>query len=168
MSGTQKKVIVRRFTGPLTWGYLPSGGFTRDGQTELMEIDGRSKLLLMNEIKWIAYVRDFNNDDPIEPERLVRRSFSGRPRGDGLWLRLSFLDGDTLEGLAAVEMEFIDGLAEDRGIFLTPPDGRSNAMRMFVPRSALRNLSVLGYITAPSKRTSRKASDPSQADLFEA
>jgi hypothetical protein len=167
MSGAHKKVVVRQFSGELMWGYLSSGGFVKSGQVELMGVDGRAKSFALNEIKWIAYLRDFTLEDRIEPERLGRKTFAGRPRGDGLWLRLNFTDGETIEGLAAVEMEFIDGLVEDGGLFLTPPDPRSNAHRMFVPRSALRRLEVLGYVTAPSKRSSRKPVSEAQGGLFE-
>lgn len=167
MSGAHKKVVVRQFSGVLTWGYLPSGGFVKNRQVELMGVDGRAKLFDLNDIKWIAYLREFLLDDPVEPERLGRKTFAGRPRGDGLWLRLVFTDGETMEGLASVEMEFIDGLVEDGGIFLTPPDPRSNSHRIFAPRSGLRRLEVLGYVTAPSKRVSKKPVSEAQGGLFD-
>src|ERR1700761_5517830 len=99
----QKKVIVRLFKGGLAWGYLPAAGFYDDAQLTLMEVDGRAKTIDFRDIKTICYVRDFNVDDSADPERLGRRRFQSRPRAEGLWLRLEFLDGDGLEGLAAFD-----------------------------------------------------------------
>lgn len=163
----QKKVVVRQFKGGLAWGYLPANGFLEEGYVTLMQVDGRAKTIDFRDIKTICYVRDFNLDDPEDPERLGRRAFPARPRGEGLWLRTGFLDGDSLEGLSSFDMAFVDSLLEERGLFLTPPDARANAQRVFVPRAALASLEVLGYITAPSKRAAAQpARDAGQSKLF--
>src|SRR5580700_9200958 len=112
----QKKVVVRQFKGGLAWGYLPAAGFLEDGRVTLMEVDGRAKSIDFNDIKAVCYVRDFNRDDTVDPERLGRRAFPARPRGEGLWLRLGFLDGDSLEGLSGFDMAFVDSLIEERGL----------------------------------------------------
>jgi hypothetical protein len=167
----QKKVIIRRFGGALTWGYLPQDGFLRDGLVEIIGVDGRVNPLALNEIKLIAYVRDFNLNDKEAPERLGRKTFPGRPRGSGLWLCLGFLDGDELEGLSELGLGFLDAAIRDGGLFLTPPDLRGNTLRVFVPRSALRSLEVLGWVTSPLRRagtkTSSKTSPETQPRLFE-
>jgi hypothetical protein len=163
----QKKVIVRQFKGGLAWGYLSASGFVSDGRVTLMEVDGRAKTLDFKDIKAICYVRDFNLDDSEDPERLGRKNFQSRPRGEGLWLRLGFLDGDSIEGLSGFDLSFIESLLEDRGLFLAPPDARANTQRVFVPRSALASLEVLGYISAPSKRIAPKPrADAGQPRLF--
>jgi hypothetical protein len=64
-------------------------------------------------------------------------------------------------------MGFLESLIEDRGVFLTPPDTRGNAQRVFVPRSAIRSLEVLGYVTAPSKKLAKQIEAAAQAGLFE-
>ena len=152
MASAQKKVVVRTFAGALAWGYLPQSGFAHSDNIELMSISGRVTLQSISEIKTISYVKVFNVDDSIEPERIGRRFFPNRPRGDGLWMKLIFHDEDTLEGLTNFDIGFADSLIEDRGIFLTPPDARANTQRIFVPRAALRSIFVLGFVTAPSKR----------------
>src|SRR5471032_1705620 len=116
---TQKKVVVRQFKSGLAWGYLPTTGFLEDEHITLMEVDGRSKALDFKDIKTICYVRDFNLDDREDPERLGRKAFPARPRSEGLWLRLGFVDGDSLEGLSSFDMAFVDALLEARGLFLT-------------------------------------------------
>jgi len=168
MGVSHKKVVVRQFEAGLAWGYLPATGFLVADRVDLMGVDGRIKTLPFSDIKTITYVRDFNLDDAIDPEQMGRRTFSARPRGDGLWLKLGFRDGDALEGLAAVDLGFLEGLTEDRGVFVAPPDTRGNTQRIFVPRAALRSLEVLGYVTSPSRKlAAKKALDLGQGGLFE-
>lgn len=166
MASGQKKVVIRRFNAPLVWGYLPQTALTQAGQVPLMAVDGRITPISLKEIKAIAYVHDFNLDDPQDPERIGRKAFPARPRGDGLWLKLTFLDADTLEGLAPVSLTLLDSLIADHGFFLTPPDARANTHRLFIPRSALRSLEVLGYVTAPSKRATKPTPADAQSTLF--
>jgi hypothetical protein len=170
MAAALKKVVVRTFADELAWGYLPQGGFVHSAGIDLMAVDGRLTTFVVENIKTISYVRDFNLDDSLLPERLSRKSFSARPRGDGLWIRLTFHDDDTLEGLASVDISFLDSLLVDLGIFMKPPDARANTQRVFVPRSALRSFEILGFIAAPSRRAAqsppRKATTDVQTSLF--
>ena len=167
MPSSQKKVIIRTLSSVLAWGYLPQTLFVDRNTVPLMATDGRLNPISLNDIKTISYVRDFNLDDPANPERLLRRTFPARPRGDGLWLRLTFLDDDILEGLGTLDIASLDSLLADRGLLLTPPDPRGNTQRLFVPRSALRSLEVLGFVTAPSKRLAKPTSTANpQPHLF--
>jgi hypothetical protein len=156
MAPAQKKVVLRSLSNELAWGYLPQGGFLHDSTISLMAVDGRISPFSFKDLKQIAYVKDFNLDDKVDPERMGRAAFLARPRGDGLWLRLTFLDDQTLEGLAPSDLTFADALLDDHGIFLTPPDPRSNTHRLFVPRHSIQSLEVLGVVTAPSKRLATK------------
>jgi hypothetical protein len=152
MSNSRKKVIVRRFSGDALAGYLPLAAFVRSGQVDLLDLGGRIIPLQINDIKTICYVRDFNLADTVNPERLMRRAFLARPRTEGLWLRMTFRSGDTLEGLAAMDRGLLDGLVDDTGLFLTPPDTRSNTQRVYVPRAAIAEVQLLAVITTPSRR----------------
>jgi hypothetical protein len=96
-------------------------------------------------------VRDFNLNDTINPERLLRRTFLARPRTEGLWLRITFADGDVLEGLASLDLGLLDDAIDDEGIFLIPPDVRSNTQRLYVPRSSMATLQIVAVITTPSR-----------------
>ena len=162
MAGAQKKVVVRKTDGKVAWGYLPQSQILHQDQVALMGVDGRVNPIAFNEIQMICYVRDFNLDDIVDPERLGRRSFLARPHGEGLWVRLGFPDESLLEGLMPLDLGFLETVLEDQGIFLTPPDGRSNVLRVFVPRRALQSLEVLGWVTAPSKRALAKAKEAGQ------
>jgi hypothetical protein len=171
MSSSRKKVIVRRFTGETLPGYLPVSAFVHDKVIDLLDLGGRVITLSLNDIKHICYVRDFNLTDSLNPERLTRRTFLARPRTEGLWLRLSFRtpDGakDLLEGLAPIDATLLDDVISDTGLFLTPPDTRSNTQRIYIPRTSIAELQLIAVITTPSrKKPLPVALTPLQEDLF--
>ncbi len=181
MSSAHKKVIVRRFTGETLPGYLPLTGFVRNrapqpaaqSAIDLLDLSGRILPLLLNDIKHISYVRDFNLHDTANPERLTRRTFLAKPRSEGLWLRITFRSSDRtpdlLEGLAPIDITLTDDLVQDAGLQITPPDTRSNTQRIYVPRTSITELQLLAVITTPSRRKPLPASSvPSlQEDLFD-
>lgn len=181
MSSAHKKVIVRRLLGDTLPGYLPLSGFVRsrgsekDRVIDLLDLSGRVLQIAVSEIKYICYVRDFNLSDSIAPERLTRRTFLARPRTEGLWLRLTFCGQTTVstepeqfEGLAPLDITLMDDILNDSGLFLIPPDVRSNTQRIYIPRSAITELQLLAVITNPSRKKSAPGSSvPSfQEDLF--
>jgi hypothetical protein len=101
--------------------------------------------------------------DQADPERLVRKRFSLRPRTAGLWMRLTLTDGDELEGLAANDRSLVEGA----GLLLTPPDTRSNTQRIYVPRQSIQELDVLSLIGAGAqKRAAAPKPSGEQRDLF--
>ena len=171
MPAAHKKVVIRQFAEGPSWGYLPPSGFLVGEEVVLLLPDGRTKSFLLHTIKLIAYVRDFNLDDAVDPERIGRKTFLGRPRGEGLWLRIGFRDDDQIEGLASFDVGFVDMLVEDRGVMLFPPDGRGNTQKIFVPRAAMHSVELLGAITSPGKRAAAERAksvvDELQAGLFE-
>jgi hypothetical protein len=169
MSSAHKKVIVRRFTDETLPGYLPLSSFVRNRSIDLLDLTGRVIPLLLTDIKYICYVREFNLNDTFNPERLTRRAFLARPRTEGLWLRMTFRGGDLLEGLTPTDITLFDDLINDAGLHITPPDTRSNTQRIYVPRSSVTELQLLAVITTPSRRKPVPgASVPSmQEDLFE-
>lgn len=181
MSSAHKKVIVRRLLGDTLPGYLPLSGFVRlrglekDRVIDLLDLSGRVLQIALSEIKHICYVRDFNLNDPVTPERLTRRTFLARPRTEGLWLRLSFrgqttpsTEPEQFEGLAPLDATLLDDILNDAGLFLIPPDIRSNTQRIYIPRSSIAELQLLAVITTPSRKKplSGAAATSLQEDLF--
>lgn len=162
MASSRKKAIVRTVTNQLLHGYLPLAGLLDRGTVSLLDLEGRILPIPLESIRSIAYVRDFNLSDRSDPERLTRRTFLARPRSEGLWIRLTLVGGDILEGLAPIDLSLIDGLLDDRGIFLIPPDIRSNTQRLYIPRSAIAEVQLLAVITTPSKP--KPARDPTPQD----
>ncbi len=167
MSATRKKVIVRQWNGELHRGYLPISAFAPAAQAELLLPDARVLSLSTTAIKHVAFVRDFNPADPSDPERIGARTFSSKPRSGGTWVRVHFLDGDTLEGLVQAGLPLLDTFLLDHGVFVEPPETRSNTLRLFVPRSAMRGLDFLG-VAGSRPRTRRAPALPAdiQRELF--
>lgn len=156
---SRKKVIVRKFSRDWHSGYVDPQGFVREGQLELLDMTGKVLGLALEDVKMMCFVREFLPGDSSAPERLIRRSFSSRPRTAGLWLRMHLRDGDEIEGLASNDLS----LLETEGIQFTPPDMRSNTQRIFIPRSALKSFEVIAVI---GQGTRRKADLTGQEGLF--
>ncbi len=167
MSTSRKKAIFRKFSRDWVAGYLPASGFVREGRLEMLDLDGKVIALAAADLKWICYVRDFNSGELNNPERLVRKTFAGRPRGDGLFVRVRLKDGDLVEGLAANDVSLVGS----DGVFLTPPDLRSNTQRLWIPRSSMEDLEVVAVIGAakrkPVEKVAEKVKDERQEELFE-
>jgi hypothetical protein len=156
MAGAKKKVIVRTSdTGDraVQAGYLGSSAIVNHltGNVDLLDPSGRIVAIRLRMIRYVAYVRDFNLNDRENPERLQRKTFLARPRTEGLWVRATFLDGEVLEGLAPLDLSLLEDATTDHGLFLIPPDVRSNTQRLYIPRGSLSALQVLAVITTPSK-----------------
>ncbi len=163
MSSSRKKAIFRKFSRDWVAGYVPLQGFVHEGQVEMLDLDGKVVALDAADLKWICYVRDFNSGELNNPERLVRKTFAGRPRGDGLFVRARIKDGDMIEGLAANDVTLVGS----DGVFLTPPDLRSNTQRLWIPRSSLEELEVVAVIGAAKRKAPEKARDERQEELFQ-
>jgi hypothetical protein len=165
MASVRKPVIVRKFSRDWFAGYARAN-FGQDAlELEILDLAGKVLQVPWEAVKWICYVRDFSaaSTDQANPERLLHRRFTVRPRSSGLWLRLTLTDGDELEGLAANDRSLVDGA----GLLLTPPDMRSNTQRIYVPRRAIQTLEVVGLIGAPArKRPSGVAKPEEQPELF--
>jgi hypothetical protein len=158
-SSSRKKVIVRKFSRDWQSGYVDPRGFAHDGRLELLDMTGKVLAMTLDEVKMMCFVREFLPGESANPERLMRRNFTSRPRTPGLWLRMRLRDGEELEGLASNDAS----LLEPEGIQFAPPDMRSNTQRIFIPRTALQTLEVVAVIH-PSAR--RKPELSEQEGLF--
>jgi hypothetical protein len=161
MASSSKKIILRTVANTILPGYLPLSGLVDPASDPpaipLLDLEGRITPIPLETVRSIAYVRDFNLSDRDDPERLTRRTFLARPRSEGLWLRLTLVGGDPLEGLAPLDISLLDALLDDRGLFLIPPDIRSNTQRLYIPRHAFTAVQLLAVITTPSKPKQTKA-----------
>lgn len=165
MASARKPVIVRKFSRDWCAGYAGLGISREATELEILDLNGKVLRMAWQQVKWVCYVRDLPsaNGDQANPERILRKRFSIRPRTAGLWLRLKLADGDELEGLAANDLSLIEG----PGLLLVPPDTRSNTQRIYVPRQAIQALEVLSLIGAPGrKRVAADAVEADQPQLF--
>jgi hypothetical protein len=156
MPSTHKKVIVRKMDRDSVSGYVAPANFVHEGKLELLNTAGTVIGIDLREIKGVYFVRDFSDS-----EALVRKTFTTRPRTDGLWIRLRFKDGEVVEGL--LPNDLLQQIPE--GFLLIPPDQRSNTQRIFVPRTALESINVLAVIGAASRRR-HPATDQRQVPMF--
>ncbi len=164
MASARKAVIVRKFSRDWFAGYAGADFGQQKAELEILDLTGKVVRVGWEQVKWVCYVRDFpsGSADQANPERLVRKRFSLRPRTAGLWLRLTLADGDELEGLAANDRTLVDGA----GLLLTPPDTRANTQRIYVPRQSIQTLEVVSLIGAASRKKAAAEQRDEQRDLF--
>jgi hypothetical protein len=148
-ASTHKKVVVLLLDQTPLKGYLNPASLGREGTIDLLTPDGEHQAIKLDDVKSVHFVREFL--DQFEPER---KTFLSRPKLDGLWVRLRFRDGDVMEGI--VSNNLLDLL--DTGVQLTPPDVHGNSLRLFIPRTALAEVKVLGVVGV-----ARRAAQPARA-----
>lgn len=134
-------------------GYLNPSKLGEAETLELLTPDGEQRSFSVKNVRSIYFVREFADD--FEPER---KAFLSRPKLDGLWVRLKFRDEDTIEGV--VPNDLLSLL--DRGVQITPPDLHGTTLRIFIPRTALTEMTVLGVVGIAR----RKPAAPPQPGLF--
>jgi hypothetical protein len=133
--------------------------FLNQGKLEMLNTSGTLVAVDLKEVKSVHFVRDFGDAD--EPNR---KTFTTRPRTEGLWVRLRFKDNDVMEGMMPNDLTQL--IAE--GFMINPPDTRSNTQRIFVPRHALLSLTVLAVIGGPAGRHRKppEKTDTRQVPMF--
>jgi len=127
------------------------------GKLEMLNTAGVVVGIDLKDIKSVYFVRDFH-----ETDLLARKTFTTRPRSEGLWVRLRFKDNEILEGTMPVDLT----QSPAEGYLVNPPDLRSNTQRIFVPRTALASFTVLAVVGAV-KRKRRGVPGELQEKLFE-
>jgi hypothetical protein len=157
MPSAHKKVIVRKMDRDTVSGYVSPSQIVNEGKVEVLNTSGTVIAIDLKEIKGVYFVREFGDS-----ESLTRKTFTSRPRSEGLWVRLRFKDSEILEALMPADLT----QTTPEGFLVNPPDQRSNTQRIFVPRTALESLTVLAVIGA-TRRQRRGAEDQRQVTLFE-
>lgn len=153
---THKKVIVRKMDRDSVSGYVSPAQLVHEGKIDVLNTSGTVISIDLREIKGVYFVREFGDS-----ESLTRKTFTSRPRSEGLWVRLRFKDSEILEGLMPADLT----QTMPEGFLVSPPDQRSNTQRIFVPRTALESLTVLAVIGA-TRRGRRGAEDQRQVPMF--
>jgi hypothetical protein len=155
-ASTHKKVVIVLADKKPLRGYLNPSRLGQADPIDLLSPDGEHQEIPLAKVRSIYFVREFSDD--FEPER---KAFLSRPKLDGLWVRLRYLDGDTMEGV--VPNDLLSVL--DNGIQITPPDLNSSTDRIFIPRTALTELTVLGVVGIARRKPAAPAA-ASQPRLF--
>jgi hypothetical protein len=158
MPSTHKKVIIRKVDRDSISGYVAPANFVHEGKLELLNTSGNVVGIDLKDIKGVYFVREFTDS-----ESLARKTFTTRPRTEGLWVRLKFKDNEILEGMMPNDLSQMTA----DGFLVNPPDLRSNTQRIFVPRSALASLTVLAVIGGTHRRRKPAMEDTRQVPMFE-
>ena len=156
---TNKKVLLARFDREPVEGFVQaSAGF--DGDTiEVLSPSGTLVRVPVSETKAVCFVRDFDAGETWRQHR----TFLARPKMPGIWVRLLFRDGDSMEGMLPNNIMLVD----PAGFSIIPPDPTFQNQRIFVPRLALREVQVLGVVGSPLRRHHPKKPDKEgQLEMF--
>jgi len=132
-------------------GYLNPSRLGQIDPIDLLTTEGEHTEVPVGKVRSIYFVRDFS--DEFEPER---KAFLSRPKLDGLWVRLRYTDGETIEGVVPNDLLAL----LDSGLQITPPDLNSSTDRIFVPRSALTEVTVLGVVGIARRKPVAAVSQP--------
>ena len=156
---TNKKVLLARFEREPVEGFVhTSAGFEGEA-IEILSPSGTLVRVPMTDAKAVCFVRDFDAGETWREHR----TFLTRPKMPGIWVRLLFRDGDSMEGMLPNNMM----LVEPAGFSIIPPDPTFQNQRIFVPRPALREVQVLGVVGSPLRRPASKKKDKEgQLEMF--
>jgi hypothetical protein len=154
-ASTHKKVVVELGNKTVLRGYLNPGRLTDAETLDLLTPNGEHEEVPVALVRAVYFVRDL--EEEFAPERTA---FLSRPKLDGLWVKVKFRDEATLEGVIPNDLlTFLDN-----GLHLTPPDFNSNADRIYIPRAAIAELTVLGVVGVARRKPAAAAA--AQPRLF--
>lgn len=154
-TSTHKKVVVVLSDRTALNGYINPGRLATLEPVDLLTTEGEHRAVELKDVRAIYFVREFTSN--YEPER---KAFLSRPKLEGLWVRLKFRDNETLEGVVTNDLLAL----LDSGVQITPPDLSGTALRIFVPRTALTEMTVLGVVGIARRKAPAAAA--SQPKLF--
>jgi hypothetical protein len=140
---TSAKVVVQLPSGPLK-GFVSEEDLTTyqhstmDIEELVMRIDktDEERSIAVHSAKGIFFVKDFDGK-PDQPN--IRFHDDSKPAGY-LWVRVTFKDGEVLEGMIDNSYDFIVA----KGIWITPSDPTSNNWLIYALKSHLSEFEVLG------------------------
>ena len=154
-ASTHKKVVIELVDKSALRGYLNPSRLPGAETLDLLTQDGEHEQVPLAKVRSVYFVRDL--DEGFAPER---KAFLSRPKLDGLWVKVRFRDDAVLEGVIPNDLlAFLDN-----GLHLTPPDLNSNTDRIYIPRPAIAELTVLGVVGVARRKPAAAAA--AQPRLF--
>ena len=155
-SGSTKKAMVYRFEREPLSGFLDSVRPLEEDQIQFLNKDGFVQLIPAAQVKMICFVRDWISTLPW-----LRNKYAVRPRQHGLWVRMKFQDGESVEATMANDFSLLDGSS----ISVVPPEPATGVQRVIVPLQAIQAFEVLGVVGSPLKKT--RAASQNQLSMFD-
>lgn len=154
---TLKKVVVVLSDRTALRGYVNPSRVGKSDSFDLLTQDGEQRDVPLENVRCVYFVREFTAN--YEPER---KAFLSRPKLDGLWVLLRFRDNETLEGVVPNDLLAL----LDAGVHIMPPDLHGDTARIFIPRSALAEMKVLGVVGIARRKPAAAAAAAAQPRLF--
>ena len=156
---TTKKVLVSRFDRETLSGFVNPQEYLLPEGLELLSPTGSVATVPYTEVKLVSFVRDFQQGEPRKELRL----FTTRPKLEGLWLRMYFRDGDSMDGILSNNLLQLDSY----GFSVVPPDPGFQNQRVFVPKAALSRVDVLGVVGSPLREPRKGKPKPISKEQME-
>ena len=154
-ASTHKKVVIELDDKRALRGFLNPARLVGADTLDLLTPEGEHEEVSVAKVRAVYFVRDLHEE--FAPER---KAFLNRPKLDGLWVKVRFRDDATLEGVIPNDLlTFLDN-----GLHLSPPDFNSNTDRIYVPRPAIAELTVLGVVGVARRKPAPAAA--AQPRLF--
>ena len=158
-ASTNKKVLVLRFDRETLPGFVSPQSWLQPQGVELLSASGSVAVIPYAEIRFICFVRDFDQGEP----RRELRTFSSRPKTTGLWLRLQFRDGEIMDGVMSNNLLQM----EPQGFTFIPPDPGYQNQKVFVPKTAVASIQVLGVVGSALKSRRGRPAPKEQLEMFD-
>lgn len=136
-----RRVVIRYANGSVVRGYLSEEDI-RDLDANpldplaILSAAGTQETVDVSGLKAIFFVKTFEGSQNYSEFKV----FTQQPSGKGVWVRVTFQDGEVMEGIAPNALGTFAG-----SIFsLTPPDPQSNNETVIVSKRCLENMQILG------------------------
>lgn len=157
---THKKVAVRHQQFGLLAGFVDPTQLGHRGSPNLIDLltqEGQVTAVELNQVLAIYFIADFGQTEAL---RGLPVSARGAVRLPGLWVRVRCKDRYSVEGILVSEL-----LELEMGIWLLPLAPDSPWQRVFLPRTAVEQISPIELVRSPRRRRS-PALSPRQFGLF--
>jgi len=155
-AGSTKKAMVYRFERELLAGFVDSANPFEGNQVQFLNREGVVQSIPLEQVKLICFVRDW-----IDGPAWQRNQYAVRPRQQGLWVRLKFRDGESLEATMPNSLAALDPIA----LTISPAETTQGVQRVLIPRQALETFEVLGVVGSPLKKAQSKPQN--QLSMFD-
>ena len=156
---TNKKVMIRRFDRESLPGFVNPQAYLQVAGIEILTASGNLLVVPYEEVKALYFVRDFDTEEPPAESRV----FQNRPKMSGVWIRMKFRDGEVMDGLMPNNLLQLEAY----GFTFVPPNAGSNSQKVFVPRTALTDVQIVGVVGSPLRSRKAKPKPAGQIELFE-
>ena len=143
------KVVAHKKSGHLVKGYteldveggdsgiFAGGSFALPKTVNILPTtEGRVAHVTLDSLKALFFVKSFAGD----PSYAETKFFNPESKLEGLWVHITFEDGETTEGVVHNGIEILN----EPGFLMKPPDPQSNNNALYILKSALSKFRVVG------------------------